>query len=284
MTLRTHAATYIAERTNRGELSRGSAMRVGYTLASFTASFGARPLTQFGLRAVERWSGQHPEWRPSTRAVYLSTVRVFAAWMVRRKLVPGDALAELRLPRRPPPAPRPMPRTDTSELLENVPDARARLIVQLCYGAGLRCCGVDGLRVEDIDFVGRTMHVTEKGGHQRRLPLMPDIEHAIADYLTEHPSTSGPLIRSYTRPWAPLSAQHVGSLVGRWMRSCGVKHAAGDGRGAHALRHTALTETADACGDPWVLQELAGWASISTAAFYVRRASTERVRAALEAR
>jgi hypothetical protein len=45
-----------------------------------------------------------------------------------------------------------------------------------------------------------------------------------------------------------------------------------------------LTETAVACGDAWTVAEFAGWADISTAAFYVQKASTDRVRAALEAR
>ena len=60
-----------------------------------------------------------------------------------------------------------------------------------------------------------------------------------------------------------------------------MKHYAGDGRSAHALRHTALTELAESSGDAFLEQELAGWASPATATHYVRRASTERLREAM---
>ncbi|MEO5841460.1 MAG: hypothetical protein ABIQ73_12450 [Acidimicrobiales bacterium] len=49
------------------------------------------------------------------------------------------------------------------------------------------------------------------------------------------------------------------------------------------MRHTALTNLAES-GDAFLVQELAGWSSPVTAAHYVRRASTERLREALAQR
>lgn len=283
-TLSKYAKAYIVERVKRGELQKGTSQRVGYALASLDKSFGNRPLEQFGPRAIERWLEQR-NWRASTRVTYIGYGRQFCRWLVKRKHIAVDPFLDLKAPRRPRPAPRPIPRGDTRLLWDVLPDARARLIYQLLYGMGMRCCGVASLRIEDIDFIGKTLFITEKGGHSRRLPLMPDVELAIADYMARIPAgSSGPLIRSTTQPWLPMTPSYIGKLVAGWMRAAGVKRSAMDGRNAHALRHSALTEVAEATGDAFIVQELAGWSSAAMAASYVRAASTDRLRGALTLR
>jgi len=282
-TLAQHATRYLLERRNRQEITRGSALHISYTLISLDESFGDRPLNTLGLRAIERWSETHPEWKASTRYTYMGQAREFCRWMVRRKLIRTDPFAEMRFPRRPRPAPKPISRADIAVLLAHVPDARARLIIHLQWGLGLRCAGCSNLRVEDIDLIAKTLHIYEKGA-ERNLPITPHVEAEIDRYLWLHPATSGPLLRSYRRTWEGLTAGYIGIMVRRWMTEAGVKHSPYDGVHAHALRRTALTETAVACGDAFVVAEFAGWADISTAAHYVQRASTDRVRAALEAR
>lgn len=278
------AARYLVERRQRGEISGKHARTVSYTLSALDASFGNRALSTFGPRAVERWSEQHPHLKASTRATYLSHIRQFADWLRRRKLITGNPFDEIKVPKRPRPAPRPMSRDDIAKVLAVCPDARGRLIVWLMFGLGLRCIGVSRLTVEDIDVRGRTLHVTEKFSHERRLPLTNELIVELDRYLFFHPATSGPLVRNYRQPTQALVPQYIGKLVTRWMRDAGVKHRGWDGKSPHALRHTCLTETAEAGADVWTLQELAGWASPATAAHYVRKASTERVRIALEQR
>jgi integrase len=283
-TLAAHATRYLMERRGRQEITRASAMRTSYTLMSLDKSFGDRPIGSFSGRAVERWLEDNPQWQTSTRATYMAQVRMFCKWLLRRHLIASDPFAEIRAPRRPRPAPQTLTRDDIAALLAYIPDARGKLIVHLQWGLGLRCCGCANLRVEDIDLGRRTMYVTEKGGHARRLPLTNEVLAAMERYLFEYPARSGPLLRSYSTPWAGISASHVSFMVARWMSAAGVKRRPNDGRSAHALRRTALTEVAEATGDAFVVQELAGWASPAYAANYVVAASTERVRAALEAR
>lgn len=255
-----------------------------YTLCSLDSSYGGRPLTQFGVRAVERWSEGNPHWKPATRHLYLSTARMFAEWLAKRKFAPGGWFDQIVMPRKPKPLPRPIAPDDVERLLAVSPDSRATLIITLQWRLGLRCAGVANLRVEDIDHIGGTLIVREKFDQERRLPILPDVRHALDGYLHEFPAKTGPLLRSRPKPWRGLTAGYISELVADLMSDAGVKARPGDGRGAHALRHSCLTEVAEATPDPFVLAELAGWASIQTAAHYVRRASTERVRAALEAR
>lgn len=283
-TLSAHASRYLLERRNRRELSRSSVMRISYTLLSLDASFGDRPLTSMGTRAIERWSEQHPDWKPATRQTYMSHARGFCKWLLRRKLINCDPFVDIVAPRRPRPAPRTLPRGDIVALLRVAPDSRARLIVHLQWGLGLRCCGCANLRIEDIDLTRKTLHIREKFDHERRLPLMAELEGALDRYLWDFPATSGPLLRSYRRPWEGIGAQYIGSIVAEWMVTAGVKRRPHDGVSAHALRRTALTDVAEVTGDAFIVQELAGWSNPAYAAHYVVASSTERVRNALEQR
>lgn len=277
-TLTPLADRWINDRQARGELTPRTARRTRDTLATLDRSFGARPLHHLTDAAITRWLADHPTWQPSTRALHMTRARAFCRWLLAEHLIRVDPFAGIPIPRRPRPAPRVVPRDDIALLLAVAPDARARLIIHLMWGLGLRCCGVASLRMDDIDDVADTLHVTEKGGHQRRLPLTPEVRRALAEYTAW---SAGPVIRSTTCPWAGVGPEHVGNLVRKWMYLAGVKRRPWDGRSAHALRRTACTELAESGADPFVLAEFAGWASIQTASHYVRAASTSRVREAL---
>ena len=148
----------------------------------------------------------------------------------------------------------------------------------------MRCCGCANLKIEDIDYVSKVLIVKEKFGNERRLPITPDVAAALEGYMREYPAFTGPLLRNYRQGWSGIGAPHIGFLIAGWMREADVKHYPRDGRSAHSLRHTALTELAEATGDAFIVQELAGWSSPATAAHYVRRASTERLREAMAKR
>jgi len=284
ITMRRMAFVYVNEQVARGAFSKGTADRVWYTLAGFAASFGKRPVHQLGQRAVERWLAEHPEWKPSTRALHFTRVRAFCRWLLRRGVIKKDPCAELTAPKRPRRNPRPLSFAEFQTLRAACPDARAKLIVSLMYWLGLRCVEIARLNVDDVDWLSKTVHVIGKGGHERELPLVPQIELALHAYLREHPATSGPLVRSYRTPGAPMRAETISIYVRHWMLDAGVKHFPYDGRSAHAWRHTALTELAEATHDPYVVQEFAGHADISTAMHYVRRADLSRLRDGLERR
>lgn len=281
--LRRLAAIYLNERVGRGALTRDAANNAWYTLADFADSFGRRPLDQLGVAAVERWLASHPEWQPGTRATAFYRARSFCRWMLARGYIHRDPFAGVEPPPRPRPNPRPLSFPEFQQLRAACPDARAKLIVSLMYWLGLRCVEVSLLNVDDIDWRSKTVRVTGKGRRVRELPLVPQIELAINAYLREHPATNGPLIRSYTRP-GRLKAATISVNVRHWMLDAGVKHHAFDGRSAHAWRHTALTELAEATRDPYVVQEFAGHSDISTAMHYVRRADMSRLRDGLERR
>jgi integrase len=278
-----YAYCYVNERHAKGEFTRGTADRTWYCLADFVRLFGHRPMTQLTPVFIDRWLAAHPEWKPGTRRTHYGQVRAFCRWLHHRGVVRKDPFAGKTAPKRPRRNPRPLTRHQYETLHASVPDARARLIVALEYWLGLRACEVARLTLEDCDRHHNLMHVVGKGGHERTLPVVPQVQLALNLYLREHPATSGPLVRSYTRPGGLLPGT-VSILVRSWLTAAGLKQSAFDGVTGHAMRHSAATELAELTHDPYVVQELMGHADISTSMYYVRRVDTSRLREALSLR
>lgn len=278
--LRRYAYLYVNERKDKGEFTRGTADRTWYCLADFAQLFGGRPMTHLTPVFVDRWLASHPEWKQGTRRTHFGQVRSFCAWLLRRGLVRKDPFDGLKAPKRPRKNPHPLSRVQYELLYHSAPDSRAKLIVALMYWLGLRCCEVARLQVEDADRHTNTLHVVGKYDKERDLPIRPQLQLALNLYLREHPATSGPLVRSYTRPGGVLPGT-VSIMVRRWLKDCGLKITAFDGVTGHAMRHSALTELAEATHDPYLVMELAGHADISTSMYYVKRAQTSKLRDAL---
>lgn len=277
---------YLMERVKRSEITRRTATTQTNVLRSFAASYGDRPVRDMSYRAVQRWLEQNPEWKPSTRRMYWQTLRGFCRWLRVRGHIRKDPFdsEEMTRPKVPRSRPRPIDVVDVDLLLSTAPDTRGRLIVRLMYGPALRCVEVSLLRIEEIDWRHHSVIVHGKGGHEDEVPLLRAELGAIDDYLAEFPATSGPLVRSYTQPWLALHPHTIGGLVARWMHDAGVKRAAWDGRSAHALRHSAGTETLEATKDIRVAQELLRHVHLSSTEYYIGRAGSDRVRAARELR
>jgi hypothetical protein len=56
-------------------------------------------------------------------------------------------------------------------VLAAAPDTRAKVIIWLTLGCGLRCCEVAHLDIGDYDSKGLTLFIVGKGGHERVLPV-----------------------------------------------------------------------------------------------------------------
>lgn len=284
-TLTSHINTYISERRKRGELAPRTARNMRWHLDILDDSFGSRPIGRLTTRAVERSLERIGHLAPTTRRGYLSTVRTFCHWLVGRGTIdknPCDGIAPIRPPRG---NPRALNAEQIAAIVAVLPDARARAIISLMVGCGLRCVEVSRLTTADWDPVAQTVEVTGKGGHRRVLPVPSETLAAVEAYLAEAGrAIAGPLIRASRVRSAGLSAPTISTYVSRWMKAAGIKSAPWDGRSAHACRHTAASDVLDVCGDLRVVQEMLGHQHLSTTAIYLRRANLGQMRSAMEGR
>lgn len=241
-TLTSLVESYLTERIRSGELSTHSARNNRGTLYRFAHSYGNRRVSQLSRTDVDRWLASRPHIGKATRRAELSHLKMFCAWLVRRRHIrinPTEEIPPVRIPRR---LPRALPANAVGRLLAACPDERAVLICLLEVQEGLRCAEVARLQVGDVDFLGRTIRVIGKGGHERVLPVSDETWMALGAYLTLYPATSGALIRSYVENWRGLKPQTLSHMVTDWMSAAGIKRVPRDGVSGHALRHTMATD------------------------------------------
>jgi integrase/recombinase XerC len=109
------------------------------------------------------------------------------------------------------------------------------------------------------------MTVTGKGNKQRMVPVLPQVQRLVADYLAlcpYDPPPDGPLFLG--AKGGPLSARVVQLSMARLRGALGLPETATP----HALRHSFATHLLSRGGDLRAIQELLGHASLATTQIY----------------
>jgi integrase/recombinase XerC len=204
----------------------------------------------------------------------LAGVRGFARFLERNGKGKVAALAAVRTPKVGKTLPRPLPITAAKGMTD--PDlaagdgrdvwihARDAAVLALLYGCGLRISEALGLKRADLGGVD-AITVTGKGGKQRMVPLIPQVQKLIADYLALSPydvPPDGPLFVG--AKGGPLSARVVQLTTARARGALGLPETATP----HALRHSFASHLLARGGDLRAIQELLGHASLATTQIY----------------
>lgn len=262
---------YVAARVAKGELNPRSAAVVRSHLLAFAASTNAGP-HRVTRRTVENWL-ETPGLAPAYRRTRFSSLRGFCRWCVIEGHMKRDPTLSLKTPRVPRGLPRALPLEDAVAVVAAAQDTRTRLIVSLMLQEGLRRIEVARCLYSDIDMRRGVLAVRGKGGGgdaTRVVPITVETARALKNYLAEHPVTNGFLIRSHRDPHKGVSAGTISELVLRPFRESGVKARNGDGRSAHALRHTCAQDMIDGAANIRQVQAALGHATIKTTETYLR--------------
>lgn len=139
---------------------------------------------------------------------------------------------------------------DVDRLLDAIDRSDAtgkRDYAMLLLGAryGLRPSDIRGLRLDDVHWrAGHIAIVQAKTGTRLELPLLPDVEAALIDYIREgRPEHNGrEIFLRHTPPYEPLgTSNNLWQVMERGLRGAGLD-LVGPGRGMRTLRHTAATQ------------------------------------------
>jgi integrase/recombinase XerD len=132
---------------------------------------------------------------------------------------------------------------------------------------GLRAAEASAIELGDVDWRSGELLVRGKAGRRDRMPLPVDVGEALAGYLRRgRPSVeSERLFMRVVAPIAPLTSDAVSEIVRHACRRSGLPVV-----GAHALRHTAATETLRAGGSLAEIGQLLRQQTAFTTAIYAR--------------
>ena len=140
--------------------------------------------------------GREQGWAPKTVARRVTSLRAYGRW------VGHPLLADYEPPSTPPSIPRPLRGGPESvaKMLEAAVGHSERCLVALCGRSGLRVSELGGLRVRDVDFLRREIHVREQaavdgrgwvplksGTSERTVPVPQSVIDVIAEQLREVP-------------------------------------------------------------------------------------------------
>lgn len=212
----------------------------------------------------------------STLARKLASLRALGRFLAAERLVARDPVEEIRIPRQRRVLPVVLTVGEVERLVEAagaVPDRtwalRARVMLELLYGCGLRVAELQDLATRDVVLDERYVRVTGKRSKERIVPLGLPAERAVRGYLAQgRPHLAG----KRSSPHLILNRRGSRlSRMGAWkiVRQCVTLAGIGKRVTPHTFRHSFATHLLEGGADLRVVQELLGHADIATTQVYV---------------
>jgi integrase/recombinase XerC len=199
----------------------------------------------------------------------LASLKTFFRYLCREGILERNPARALLSPRLEKKIPAHLEESEVAGLVEVPGDApaavRARAILELLYGTGIRCAELIGLDVADVDLAGRTVRVLGKGSKERIVPFGAPAGRALARYLE---------VRAEARPRSAAVFVNArgGRLTDRWVRKIVSERvrqlALARHLSPHSLRHSFATHLLERGADLRSIQELLGHASLKTTQRY----------------
>ena len=244
----------------------------------FCQHFG-KPADQLGLEEIREYqlfmvNVKKLSWSSFNQAVcglrFLYEVTLERPWQVRH----------IPFGKRPKKLPTVLDDSEALRLLECVEYPKHRLVLLVCYAAGLRLSEVTHLRVSDIDGQRRMIRIASgKGSKERLVPASPRLLDELRKYWKLH-RPSNYLFPGKT-PDVPLSSATVQIACKLAVNNAKIRKT---GVSPHTLRHTFATSMLEAGVDLLTISKLLGHASFVTTMIYlhVRRPNFERAPSPLD--
>jgi integrase/recombinase XerD len=182
-----------------------------------------------------------------------------------------DLVAEVFSLREPVKIPLVLSRNEVKRILLMAPSLKARVMLSLAYGCGMRAGEVVRLRVGDIDGEQKIIRIVQSKGRKDRNVMLPaDILGLLRDWWTERPTSQDVGVAGPERVIFPgyrgkhLSPRQISRLFKQAARAAGITKRVT----LHTLRHSFATHLLERGVDIRIIQALLGHAKLTTTARY----------------
>lgn len=142
---------------------------------------------------------------------------------------------------------------------------RNKLIIVCLAFFGLRVSELANLKVKDISFQEKTVHIFGKGGSYRGLPIPPAISEDLRNYCKNKKADD--YVFTVKRTKKPMDERSIRDLVYQHAKKAKLKKHIHP----HGLRRSMATNMSEDGHDIKTIQEMLGHKSITTTSLYVNK-------------
>lgn len=217
--------------------------------------------------------------KPGTVVTYFNVLRTLCAHLVETEALPVSPMAKLKPPIDRPDQIQPFTGEQVSALeaqaRRSVYPLRDSAIVLLLLDTGMRASELCGLRVQDVDLVGRRCVVRGKGGKERALSLGQRATRAVWAHLRgreDEPEAALFQSQRGQRPGEGFTRSGLTQLIHRLGEAAGI---VGVRCSPHTFRHTFSIEFLRAGGNQFTLMEILGHQDLKQTSRYLRLAQAD---------
>src|SRR5690554_2776758 len=172
-------------------------------------------------------------------------------------------IEEIERPRKGRPLPKVIPLELVQQMLATIPNLKHKVALSTIYGLGLRRSELLNLKLNDIDFIRKTVTVlNSKGKKDRVLPLPLKLEVMMSSYLKTHQPQAW-LIEGSAKG-KKYSATSLQNIFDKYMSKIKKTH----NFTLYCLRHSIATHLLENGTDLRYIQELLGHKSSRTTEIY----------------
>ena len=182
-----------------------------------------------------------------------------------------DLVAEIFGLKEPVKVPLVLSKKEIKRILAMAPSLKARVMLSLAYGCGMRAGEVVRLKVGDIDSAQQIIRIVQAKGRKDRNVMLPtDILGLLRDWWKERPTGQDKDVPGPERVLFPgyrgkhLSARQISRLFKQTAQEAGITKPVT----LHTLRHSFATHLLERGVDIRVIQALLGHTKLTTTARY----------------
>jgi integrase/recombinase XerC/integrase/recombinase XerD len=264
----------------------------GKSLDKFLASTGEgvelSAFSEMSIKAFVWDLKMEQKLAPTSICEHLAALKSFGKFMVRSKILEKNPAENVPMPKRPKRLVNVLGQKDLAEekFPELPPDAklpqvRARILLELIYGSGLRISECQTLTWDRIDTGARLVRVLGKGNKERIVPITEAFIERIANFKQMEaeaghlPTAAGYVFLS--DDGKPFGLRTLRNDIHDLLREIGWEGKASP----HVLRHSFATHLLENGAEIMSVKEMLGHSNISTTQVYTH-VNAERLRAAFK--
>ena len=224
---------------------------------------------------------------PTSICEHLAALKSFGKYLVRSKILQKNPAEAVPMPKRPKRLVSILGQKDLAEEkfpeLENptLPQIRARLLLELIYGSGLRISECQSLHWNQLRTKERIVRVIGKGNKERIVPITDTLISWLEQFrAAEIEAGHAPSETSYvflSKDGKPFAIRTLRNDIHDLLRSIGWEGKASP----HVLRHSFATHLLENGAEIMSVKEMLGHSNISTTQVYTH-VNAERLREAFK--